>query len=291
MAGERVEQPPVALRARSACGGSFGHAHQPPCTSSARVVGHARPASAPARRPPPRPARATAAEHERGVEPGRSRRRRRRRRAGRRPPACAPSPEAVERGEEELRLGLADDLGLAPRRRLHRGERSRPCPATGHRASGRWGRGRWRGSRRPAAEPRARRRAGRRSRSVVGAADDHHLGARRQVGAVDDPQAGVAPRGGAARRCRSRRRCRPRASRPAGAARRRPTVTTSASEACTPMPHSLRTWSSPAMPRVVGDERHAACPPRAAPRSRPASPATGSSPTHTQPSRSRISWS
>ena len=50
--------------------------------------------------------------------------------------------EPVERGEEQLRLRLAHDLGRALAGGLHGGQDARPCPATCRRAAGRWDRGR-----------------------------------------------------------------------------------------------------------------------------------------------------
>ena len=71
-----------------------------------------------------------------------------------------PSPSRSSAVRNRLRLRLADDLGRALGRVLHGRQRSRPCPARGRPAAGRWGRAPWRGGRRRAAPPgRALRRS------------------------------------------------------------------------------------------------------------------------------------
>ena len=60
--------------------------------------------------------------NERRVELGASRPRRGRRRARSPTTSVAALAEPVERGQDQLRLGLADDLGAVARSRLHRGE-------------------------------------------------------------------------------------------------------------------------------------------------------------------------
>ena len=89
--------------------------------------------------------RRLAGQDERGVEP----RALRRLDVGVDPVADDERPalaEPLERGQEELRLRLADDRGLAAARRLDGREQRRPCRARARPASDRSGRGSWRGS-------------------------------------------------------------------------------------------------------------------------------------------------
>ena len=102
-------------------------------------------------------------QHQRGVEA----RRRRRGQVGAHAVAHhqrAALAEPVERGAEQLRLGLADDLRRALSWRTPRRPAPRRCRARARPAAGRWGRARWPAGRRRAARP-GPRCAGRRRRA------------------------------------------------------------------------------------------------------------------------------
>ena len=253
--GQGVEQLPVALAARSACGGScVATLSRRSATCRPRVQacrprppgsGSPRPHRASSALVPPlstsaasRPAAAAAATSVSSRSPTTS---------------VAPSPSRSSAVRKSCGSGLptiwARRAGGGLDRRHDRaraGPQARP-------ASGRWGRGSWPGARRPAGRP-ARRRAGRRrparrcrrpprarrarrgrSRSAP-AAPASATWPRRALGA--DHERGPAARG----------------SRPAGAARRRRRSRRRPSDAWTPIFHSLATYSSPDAARVVGGE-------------------------------------
>ena len=119
-----------------------------------------------------------------------------------------PSPRRSRAVRSSRGSGLPDDLRASGRSPPPPRRGSLPCRARVRRAAGRWGRGRWRGS---------PRRGGRRATALaqvvvdelLGPPDHHDLGARREVGAVQDLAARRRSRVAAARRCRSRTRSGP----------------------------------------------------------------------------------
>ena len=162
------------------------------------------------------------------------------------------------------------------------------CPATGRRASAAWDRGRCPAGRRSGGPP-APRRAAAGSRS--GRCRPRRPPRPRSRAAV--PFTTVSP-ASATWRCSTSvpitnavRPGRVSASRCCSAP---PTVTTSASEAWTPMPHRLWTCSSPECQELlVANATRLPAARSAAIAS--GEPGTAVSPTRTQPSRSRITWS
>jgi hypothetical protein len=97
--------------------------------------------------------------------------------------------QAVQRGEEELRLGLANRAARARRWPSRRPPRPAPVPATGRRASGRSRRGR--APHLGAAQRGLHRALQLGEVEALVAADHDDVGAIGDVGAVEDAQARV----------------------------------------------------------------------------------------------------
>ena len=158
---------------------------------------------------------------------------------GRRPPASGRRPEAVEGGEHQLRLGLADDLGLAAARHLdRRQDRAGAGPeAVGLGVGGVAGGGEEVGA---AARRRARRSGGRRRRGPRCRRPPRPRRAR--PGRCRSAPAGRRrSRGGAARRVPTTKAVRPERVSASRCWSAPPTVTTSPSDARMPILHSRAT--------------------------------------------------